>query len=247
MKFVKRLFWTSATAIAAQMLASSPSLGSEPPRPCALQISKYFSGQIQLLNVFQCFSEKIASLEERAPKLNFSPAKGKPSRSGNFLLGQVNYGPSYQMAEVSLPTSTFSFGAPSYATSSPVYAARSVNPQLVHQAWQVGIAPASAPSYLANQVQTPLEIVGSPVQPLGDAQIDLGEFLTPEVTRSTWAKIYHEHSHILSGKGLQVFGVLENGRQKYHLRVGPYYSNAEAVQVCNSLRSRGQFCKLPIR
>jgi hypothetical protein len=87
-----------------------------------------------------------------------------------------------------------------------------------------------------------------PPQPLGDAQVQLGAYPTPEEVRGRWAAIKARNPDILGQLGLQVLPVrTTGGQQLYRMRVGPLRDTVRAAQLCQALAGRGVDCHVPRR
>lgn len=87
-----------------------------------------------------------------------------------------------------------------------------------------------------------------PPQPIGDAQVQLGAFGSPDEVRGRWAAIKGRNPDLLSQLGLQVLPVVTaDGRQLFRMRVGPLRDTVRAAQLCQALAGRGVDCFVPRR
>lgn len=87
-----------------------------------------------------------------------------------------------------------------------------------------------------------------PPQPIGDAQVQLGAFPSPNEVRARWQAMRGTHRDLLSPLGLQVLPVqTSDGRQLFRMRVGPLRDARMANQLCEALRGRGVDCFVPRR
>ncbi|MEM9146270.1 MAG: SPOR domain-containing protein [Pseudomonadota bacterium] len=73
-------------------------------------------------------------------------------------------------------------------------------------------------------------------------QLQLGAYLSEDLTRAEWARISRAHAELLNNRALAVQTTLSGGQTYYRLRVGPFDGLAEAASVCEALRARGQDC-----
>ena len=87
-----------------------------------------------------------------------------------------------------------------------------------------------------------------PPQPVGDAQVQLGAYPTPEEVRGRWAAMKARNPDILGQLGLQVLPVrTSDGQQLFRMRVGPLRDTVRAAQLCQALAGRGVDCHVPRR
>jgi len=73
-------------------------------------------------------------------------------------------------------------------------------------------------------------------------QLQLGAYLSEDLTRAEWARISRSHAELLNNRALAIQTTLSGGKTYYRLRVGPFDGLAEAASVCEALRARGQDC-----
>lgn len=73
-------------------------------------------------------------------------------------------------------------------------------------------------------------------------QLQLGAYLSEDLTRAEWARISRAHAELLNNRALAIQTTLSGGKTYYRLRVGPFEGLAEAASVCEALRARGQDC-----
>ena len=93
-----------------------------------------------------------------------------------------------------------------------------------------------------------IERVRVPPQPLGDAQVQLGAFGSPNEVRGRWAALKGRNPDLLGQLGLKVMPVqTADGRQLYRMRVGPLRDTLRAAQLCQALAGRGIDCSVPQR
>ncbi len=100
------------------------------------------------------------------------------------------------------------------------------------------------------QVPAPsgVQRVRIPPQPVGDAQVQLGAFPSPDEVRGRWANIRARHPDLLGQLGLQVLPVqTSDGRQLFRMRIGPLRDTVRAAQLCQALAGRGVDCFVPQR
>ncbi len=87
-----------------------------------------------------------------------------------------------------------------------------------------------------------------PPQPLGDGQVELGAYPSPEEVRGRWAGIKARNPDLLGRLGLKVVPVqTSSGQQLFRMRVGPLRDTVRAAQLCQALASRGVDCHVPRR
>ena len=98
-----------------------------------------------------------------------------------------------------------------------------------------------APSLQAQPVRVP-------VQPIGDAQVQLGAMPTGDLVRARWQQLRAQHPDLLGQLGIQVQPVrTAQGQSLFRLRAGPLRDSRQAVQLCDQLRVRGVDCFVPAR
>lgn len=73
-------------------------------------------------------------------------------------------------------------------------------------------------------------------------QLQLGAYLSEDLTRSEWRRISRAHSELLHNRALAIQTTQSGGKTYYRLRVGPFEGLAEAASVCEALQARGQDC-----
>lgn len=102
----------------------------------------------------------------------------------------------------------------------------------------------------APQVPPPSGVrqVAIPPQPVGDAQVQLGAYPSPNEVRARWQALRNVHRDLLAPLGLQVLPVqTADGRPMFRMRVGPLRDGNRAYQLCEALRGRGVDCFVPVR
>jgi hypothetical protein len=113
------------------------------------------------------------------------------------------------------------------------------------------LAPQVNPLAQAPQQAQPtpgIERVRIPPQPLGDAQVQLGAFGSPNEVRGRWAALKARNPDLLGQLGLKVMPVqTADGRQLYRMRIGPLRDTLRAAQLCQALAGRGIDCSVPRR
>ena len=108
-----------------------------------------------------------------------------------------------------------------------------------------------APSTARPAAPTPpagVRQVAIPPQPMGDAQVQLGAFPSPDEVRRRWADLKGRHRDVLGQLGLQVQPMRTgDGRQLFRMRVGPLRDGRMAAALCGTLQVRGVPCFVPQR
>ncbi len=100
-----------------------------------------------------------------------------------------------------------------------------------------------APALQAQPIGVPV-----PVQPPGDAQVQLGAMPTGDLVRARWQQLRAQHPQLLGRLGLQVQPVrTAQGQNLFRLRAGPLRDARQAAQLCDQLRVRGVDCFVPAR
>lgn len=151
---------------------------------------------------------------------------------------------------------------PAIAAARPTITNTVTPPDLAPQRAQPRIEPAIArvlpqppaqprtPQLAEPQVQPNATIrrVRIPPQPIGDAQVQLGAFASPQEVRGRWGAIKGRNPDLLGRLGLKVTPVqTADGRQMFLMRVGPLQDANRAAQLCQALGGRGIDCFVPQR
>ena len=126
----------------------------------------------------------------------------------------------------------------------PPSAATTRVPVVVPIPGQVAIAPPVQQQF--QQIQPATRNI--PVQPVGDAQVQLGALPTPDMVRARWAQLSAQNPQLLGRLGLQILPVrTAAGQNLFRLRVGPLQDTQAASRLCDALRGRGVECYVPAR
>lgn len=109
----------------------------------------------------------------------------------------------------------------------------------------------SAPRRPANLVQRTAAAADQDVQRADDlarsaaksrVQIQLAANPDRNAVRTMWNRIRSTNEDILRGRALAIQTTVSGGTTYYRLRVGPFKDAAEARNVCQALKARGQDC-----
>ncbi|MEM1299589.1 MAG: SPOR domain-containing protein, partial [Pseudomonadota bacterium] len=73
-------------------------------------------------------------------------------------------------------------------------------------------------------------------------QIQLAANPDQGAVRKMWDRVRRANEDILRGRALAVQTTVSGGTTYYRLRVGPFKDAAEARNVCQALKARGQDC-----
>ena len=207
--------------------------GALPPRAPALALEQQVGTGTSIASAsFDATEEQVASLTMRMPTR-------KPNLSTASMARQVTQDtqrtPALAPDTRNAPDRVRQPLEPAIARISPTPPAPNRQNQLAQPVPQV-----PGPSAIQRVRIAP--------QPVGDAQVQLGAFPSPDEVRGRWSAIKGRNPDLLGPLGLKVLPVqTADGRQLFRMRVGPLRDTRQAAQLCQALEGRGIDCFVPAR